>query len=152
MSKNNKVIILRGPSGAGKSTYIKKLGASSICSADKFFENTRGEYVFDKNKLGDAHAACMKSFIYYLTYYNDSTVVVDNTNTSVEEVSPYMLVAAALGAEVEIHNIPYKHLTVEQLAARNKHGVGAGVIKNQIWKLEHARLPSYWKVVNVEIK
>lgn len=88
-----KVIILSGISGSGKSTYGRKLleGAlwTSVCSADDYFM-VGSEYRFDASKLSLAHGQCFKKFIDLLKG-GDQVVVVDNTNTSVVEIAPYVL-------------------------------------------------------------
>jgi predicted kinase len=100
------VIILRGLPGSGKSTYCAKLkaqhGKIRVCSADAFFETPKG-YWFEISKLQEAHAQCMRWFLQYLDDLGDSSpIVVDNTNTTAAEVSPYVSVARSHGIEPRI--------------------------------------------------
>lgn len=100
-----KVIILSGISGSGKSTYAKKLVGDSfgqeectgvvVCSADHFFMQT-GEYKFDASMLSLAHGECFKDFIEEVQR-GTSLVLVDNTNTSVAEIAPYVLGGPGMG-------------------------------------------------------
>lgn len=137
-----KVIILVGPSGAGKSTYIAnymrgRSEVSTVCSADHFFIDAAGRYSFDRNKLGEAHAACMRSFVESVREPTHASVrgpgdveivFVDNTNTTKEELAPYIAVSRAYGVEPEIMVLG---LDIEPsvLAARNLHGVPEAACK-----------------------
>jgi predicted kinase len=103
-----RVVILSGISGAGKSHYAVKLTRdtpdSTIVSADRFFYRDNGEYEFDVTKLSEAHATCFRYFIDALMI-GDELVVVDNTNTTIWEISPYVLGAQAFGYDFEIVTI-----------------------------------------------
>lgn len=146
-----KVIILRGPSGCGKSTYVRRTldlhqapfdlpelawsqehGYAKIVSSDSYFM-IDGRYVFDPKKLGLSHGSCLLDFIAAMGQYN--TVVVDNTNTTVVEIAPYVAVAEAHNYSVEIHCLPY-HKIAKDLEARNTHGVPESTILKQIQRLE----------------
>ena len=126
-----KVIIMRGLPGSGKSTYIKNNFPNAlVCSADHFFEKD-GEYNFNPAKLPDAHKACMRTFIKYLSA-EAPLIIVDNTNTQLWELSPYVSVAEAFGAEVEILHVKSD---VNTCIDRNVHGVPEKSIKamNERW-------------------
>lgn len=151
-----KVIILVGPSGAGKSTYIanymrERTEVAASCSADHFFIDADGKYNFDRNKLGEAHASCLRSFIENVSYWatsNGCIVFVDNTNTTKEELAPYIAVSRAYSIEPKIVVLG---LDVEPsvLAARNLHGVPEAACKrmqdNVRWMTSH--WPPHWPKV-----
>ena len=99
------VKILSGVSGSGKSTFGRGLRADLTVSADDFFVTSDNKYNFDPSKLGQAHAACFREYIHALTNLGDTLVVVDNTNTTESEISPYVLGASAFGWNVEIITI-----------------------------------------------
>lgn len=163
---DRKVIILSGLSGSGKSTYANALGGV-VCSADDFFVNDDGKYVFDPAKLQDAHAYCFRSFLEALQGTNE-TIVVDNTNTRVEEISPYVLASHAFGIEPKIVTvIPWQFapaaaclqsknpfmernfaMSEDQLIAflsnRNSHGVGSYGISRQLNNITKRLLPAWW--------
>ena len=77
-----------------------------IVGADDFFEGSEG-YRFDKTKLAEAHGQCFRRFIDFLDVDVD-LVIVDNTNTTTEEIAPYMLGASAYGYEAEVITIEVK--------------------------------------------
>ena len=98
---NVTAIIMIGASGAGKSTWIKKNHPDiEVCSADKWFETPSGNYEFDPSQLSNAHASCMKLFVRAIMYRQN--VIVDNTNTTTAEISPYLAVAKAFGYKVRV--------------------------------------------------
>lgn len=111
-------IILQGQSGSGKSTHAAKAFPDAmVCSADDYFM-VDGEYKFDPAKLGEAHKACLQSWLLALGADLD-VIVCDNTNTSLWEMSPYIQVAAAMGCEVEVVRCV---ASAETAAKRNTHG------------------------------
>jgi hypothetical protein len=170
-----KVIVMSGVSGSGKSTYAEKILNETQgvkVSADHFFMKD-GVYAFDVAKLGAAHADCFRRFINFIneTHFTtcdtkENVVVVDNTNCTEAEISPYMLASAAFGWEAEIITlVPKKSLATpseyfkmcnqrteyfKMCAQRNAHGVSLNVIENQWYRLSHRGLPPYWKNTFVE--
>ncbi len=183
MSKQVK--ILSGCSGSGKSTLCRSLQAachvqnptySTIVSADDFFmvENQDDDskppaYQFNASKLGEAHASCFKKFILAMqkvhtfthtdgevVHLPNNLIIVDNTNTTVAEIAPYVLAASAFGYEHEIltivHPNDYKYRDsdrdwkyAQQCAARNTHGVNVHAILSQVKRIEKRELPPHWK-------
>lgn len=109
------LIILRGVSGSGKSSVASWIKQSTsnwktlVCSADDYFINSKGEYVFEQSKLKDAHAHCMKTFKSAVEVEMD-TIVLSNTNTSPWEFEEYEKHAKENG------------YTVFHLVVENRHG------------------------------
>lgn len=121
-----KVVIMRGASGSGKSTYVKKhFPDAVVCSADSYFVDSEGNYNFDPTKLGDAHGQCKRSFKDALDR-SQPLVVVDNTNTTLRELQPYLQMAKAHGYEVEVVRV---ETPLDVAAARNVHGVPFDAVK-----------------------
>ena len=161
-----KVIVLSGVSGSGKSTHATKLlsapdrlGSACVVSADQFFirrteKNPHGEYVFDAAKLSQAHADCFHRFINALQGGVD-LVIVDNTNTTNEELAPYMLAAAAFEYEAEIVSLylcmPFP-VQIDKCVARNTHGVSEQAIANQHYRLGKRHLLPWWKNTSIPVK
>lgn len=98
-----KVILLRGISGAGKTTWAKKHVPPDgvIVSADYFFIQPNGTYIFDVKQLHNAHSACFRDFLDAIDQHTP-TIIVDNTNIHRWEFQPYLIVAEARGYEVEL--------------------------------------------------
>ncbi|KAE9271579.1 hypothetical protein PF001_g28319 [Phytophthora fragariae] len=93
-------LIMRGLPGSGKSTfalevarYADQFGLSTlICSADKFFQRG-GAYVFDRNRLHEAHETCYTQYREALERRLDrgiDIVIVDNTNLRPHELKRYL--------------------------------------------------------------
>jgi len=150
---------MSGVSGSGKSTYARKLWNElepgtycKVVSADDYFM-VNGEYEFDSSKLSAAHSKCFRD---YLAALQDdySLVIVDNTNLTSEEISPYMLAASAFGYEAEVITLTGKMLseTVVMLSDRNLHGVSPNNVMYQHSKLLSRKLPPWWKETTIPIE
>jgi len=122
----NKVVIMRGASGSGKSTYAKKHYPDAVvCSADSYFVDAQGDYNFDPTKLGAAHGQCKRSFKDALDR-SEPLVVVDNTNTTLRELQPYVQLARARGYDVDVVRV---ETPLDVAAKRNVHGVPFDAVK-----------------------
>lgn len=136
------IVILRGISGSGKSTMVGSEFPMAVkVSADDFFM-VDGEYRFDPSKLSLAHQACWRAF-YAAIQAEAPLIVVDNTNTTVGEISPYVLPAQANGYSVKIITI---ECDPEVAATRNAHGVSPQVVRGMAQRLEEQTkfIPPYW--------
>jgi predicted kinase len=149
--------ILSGVSGAGKSTWIQNQSwakNADIHSADDFFVQEDGSYRFDPRLYPEAFNACLLNFLRGVRNgwhakekgmpLDDMPVqVVDNTNTTAEEVAPYYACAKAHGYEVTLINL----LVESKLAAeRNQHDVPLETIQDMQHKLRNRKLPKFWKL------
>lgn len=120
---------MRGLPGSGKSTIaqflmegLKFIGRAVICSTDQYFIKD-GEYRFDKTRLGSAHTwnrcrvdDCMRDRIDF--------IIVDNTNTTNDEMKPYELMARDYGYEIQYITVGrFDDESVKTYCDRNKHGV-----------------------------
>ena len=131
-----KAIILIGPSGSGKSTYAKKIG-HTIVSADDYFMRD-GKYCFEASKLSEAHGDCLRDYIDAIQW--NTSVIVDNTNTTIAEVAPYIAIAQAYDYDIEVVVMPFVGL--QTFVERNVHGVPEVTIIGQIARIE--RLVDDW--------
>lgn len=146
------VVIMVGCSGSGKSTWVqnqvKLLGFCACCgyvSADSYFVDPETkEYVFDVNLLGEAHASCIRGFVDLCQSIGYTTVFVDNTNTTIEEIAPYYAIAKAYGHTVTIIRV---QADVETCIRSNQHGVPARTIHAQQERLRSLVFPRFWEVV-----
>lgn len=143
--KMREVVILQGTSGSGKSRHAKALqlyfnGRCEIVSADDWFYNSNGEYNFQPSQLGNAHGECFAKFLDRLHDASVGCVIVDNTNTSALEISPYMLAAQAHNMR-HIHQVAVRIVRVQEddlelCASRNKHGVPLKSIEGQYARIK----------------
>ena len=72
-------------------------------------------------------------------------VVVDNTNTTNEEIAPYILGAQAFGYTSEIITIDPSVVHHTKYAGRNTHNVSLAVIQAQAKRITERKLPPWWK-------
>lgn len=146
------VLIMQGISGSGKSTLALNLKQEAedegrncwIVSADHFLETRDGGYQFDPKLLPEAHAECLKGFIRALQDWRLDLLIVDNTNTRLEEVAPYYAVAEAYGHDVRIMRV---ECDVEAAKRRNKHNVPTSTIRRMWWSLNQIEWPARWNVI-----
>lgn len=136
------VKILRGLPGSGKSTWAKNNFLKPIISADDF-HMIDGVYKYDPTKAGEAHADCLRRFTRSLIVGDqDTTIIVDNTNTRTFELAPYVQLAIAWGADCEILYFP---CTLEDAIKRNTHGVPDSTILAMQVALNTEVMPPFWK-------
>lgn len=144
------IIIMQGVSGSGKSTYIKNNFPSAIVvSADYYFVNVvTGNYEFNCELLGVAHANCLRSYIDTVIAWNnkveDGVLVVDNTNCTVAEIAPYAAIATAYGHKLKIICLD---IDPKVATARNLHGVEESnvIVMAERIMSSSKDLPPYWK-------
>jgi len=142
MMKKQKIIwIMRGLPGSGKSTEVRKIcvqalqnGAQeiAICSTDSFFLDKDDNYVFDADKLGAYHGANQYKVLKHMRM-GTSVIVVDNTNTTLKEMQPYIDLAHLHGYIIYYHLSGASHLHtndgvfskdyIDMCVKRNTHGV-----------------------------
>lgn len=150
------VVALMGVSGAGKNKFIETNmpWTNMIVSADDFFMK-EGKYVFDAAKLGAAHGSCFRKFVDVLrkdadihidgTVENNITglIVVNNTNSSLSEIAPYMAAAQAYGADASVICL---RINPEIAAARAIHGASLETIVKMAERIEKTlkELPPWW--------
>ena len=92
------LILLRGLPGSGKSTLAKSLSnaLTGYAEADMFFMRD-GEYKFDPNMLGLAHAWCQNQVRNWMGAYGLDEIIVSNTFTQDWELEPYYKLAEEYG-------------------------------------------------------
>ena len=158
-----RILILRGLPGSGKSTLIKEVKSWSdsgeydpyVCSSDAFFEDKDGNYFFDSKLLPINHAKCFQKYIEAVRLLGASnaiappsnTIIVDNTNTVVNDLVPYCRVA-------EAYNIPFVIVEVmcdpKDSYNRNVHEVPMEVIYGMYRNLIVDQVPGYWPRIMVK--
>jgi len=132
---------MSGIPGSGKSTWARKIaGDVAVCSTDDYFMKG-GRYAFDPSKLGEAHGSCLLAYEETLRTKVREVLVVDNTNTTTEEIAPYMALALAHGASVEVVVV---HCRPEIAAKRNTHGVPLAACRAMADRLASLKLPPFW--------
>ena len=113
MRTNKVLILLRGLPGSGKSTLANflftRMSNCVAISADDYFISESGKYVFDMDKIGDAHSSCQNK-TYEAMKASTEVIVIHNTMTTTKEMSTYFKLATEWG------------YTVESLIVENRHG------------------------------
>lgn len=131
------MILLRAVSGSGKSTLTnllcKNIGYVS-CSADNYFIDKNGEYVFDATKIHLAHLDCQKKCVEALKEPTVEVVIIDNTNVDEKAIKVYQDLAVKYDAifislvvekrhdgSGSIHNVP--SFTLDKQEAKIKESL-----------------------------
>lgn len=146
----NYSIILQGVSGSGKSAWARKHERpGEVVSADDYFTNWGlNPYHFKPDKLGQAHAMCLRAYL--LALENGADVIVDNTNTTIAEIAPYYALAQAFDYQVEIVSLD---VDLEAAIKRNVHNVPEATIRAQDYRIAAFRrfLPQRWNYRKVKV-
>jgi predicted kinase len=100
-------LILRGAPGAGKSSFSDLFPGYIVCSADKFFIQEGGRYVFQPTRLEWAHDKCKDVFQQAIN--NNQNVIVDNTNIDPYNFEWYKETAEMNGYRVYIVILENRH-------------------------------------------
>jgi len=143
------VIAMRAIPGSGKSSLAKQLidkaksegKTTAICSADDFFyELGGGTYAFDRTKISDAHKYCFKKFMKAISE-NIDLIIVDNTNLSAWELSPYKTLA-----EAHDYSFGINEVVADQGEAfkRQQHGVPEFAHKSMSDSFQKEFIPPWW--------
>lgn len=94
-----KLTLIRGLPGSGKSTLAKTINAEHL-EADMFFIAPSGDYVYQPEKIAEAHQWCKEMTERYLKEKRD--VVVSNTFVQCWEIMPYLKMAKRYKAQFEV--------------------------------------------------
>ncbi len=161
MFKFRTLVLMRGIPGSGKSTIARSLAGvhddhivkdgkhryqygsigamGAVLSTDFYFMDS-GEYVFNPAKLGEYHgqnqAACAD-----LMVDGEPVIVIDNTNTQIWEMAPYVEMAKDNGYKVVVVSIP--HPPIDVAVTRNSHGVPRAAIERMVKRWE-SEIPEGW--------
>lgn len=93
IEKEKYLVLFRGLPSSGKTTAAELLFPKEhVCSADDYFYNDKGEYVFDRAKLHQAHRECQNKAD-NLMIDGVQKVAVCNTNTTKKEMDYYYKLA-----------------------------------------------------------
>jgi len=93
-------VILMGIRGSGKTSYARSMFPRHMrCSADEWFTSEHGEYEFLESKVPMANGY---SFRKYMMSIGRSDIVVDNENTRLWEISPYVALAECYSTFVKV--------------------------------------------------
>lgn len=136
--------ILRGLPGSGKSFLAEQINDklyyargrnAVICSADQYFCLQDGEYRFDATKLPQAHAWCQGRA--YTALEMGCDVIIDNTNTRLWEMHPYLRMAQdEIGHLFILEPDTEWARDVDECARRNSHGVPRESIQRMLDRWE----------------
>jgi predicted kinase len=141
--KVKELILLRGLPGSGKSTVAHQIvsGVTQkslsviVCSADDYFMEN-GQYVFQPDKLEEAHKACQMSVDRSMAN-GFHVVIVDNTNIKKEHMQPYLGFAKQYGYSVDVKTIGgFEKEDVEKYLERQTHGVPRGTLERMAGEYE----------------
>lgn len=89
------LVLIRGLPGSGKTSLAKMMTGHEHLEADQFFTSHDGTYIYDQEKVKDAHEWCQRETMRALA--NGKNVVVSNTFTRRFEMEPYFRMCESLG-------------------------------------------------------
>lgn len=119
--------LVRGLPGSGKSTIARQLAPAFYLEADMYFNQPDGSYKYDPSKIRDAHKWCRDQCEEHMKM-GLSPIPISNTFTQQWEMTPYVEMAKQYGYVVTILTVTTL-LSLEELAARNIHGISAEIVE-----------------------
>ena len=154
--------LMQAVPGSGKSTiagrlareFVEQEGAmkyADIYSADDYHLDAAGNYNWKFENAAAAHAWCFRCFMETLEGSSEDTkpkntlLIVDNTNTQLWEIAPYLTVGEYYGHEVIVTRVL---CDLEVAIARQIHNVPEKTIRAM-----HARLAKplpFWKYEEID--
>jgi predicted kinase len=139
-----KLVCLIGIPGSGKTTLVHEQYVPPFwvhASADKYDGLYDEHNDIQPELLSKAHGYCFRHAINALAM--NSSVVIDNTNTRIMEISPYLLLAQAYEVEAELVHVK---CDVKRAHARNVHGVPIHVVARMADSIDAMldALPPWW--------
>ena len=126
------LIFLRGVSGSGKSTLaisLEKAYNGIAISADDYFINDAGTYIFDEKEIGKAHKSCIEQTKAALIGDDYEVIIIHNTSVSNHDVEFYRDIAIE-------YNASFTSLVVENRhEGKNIHNISDEKIERQALNL-----------------
>lgn len=151
LKKENYVVLMRGLPGSGKSTAAKEIWKATfirswLVSADDYFTDpATGVYTWRPG--GENHRYCLRAFTGLLRDVGPQVVIVDNTNTTKDEMLPYVRIGEAYGYKPLVVNL---EVDTETSVKRNVHNVPVATIERMAHRLKTEHLPKEWRQVALE--
>jgi predicted kinase len=148
-----KCYIMIGIPGSGKTTWLLQNAPNAVvCSADHFHTNDEGKYQWEPDSARHGHRWCLRKFVGETQASRRMDIAVDNTNTTIAQIAPYIAIAQAYGYEV----VPI-YMSTETLGdtmkagKRNVHSVPMNVFMEMHVLVNDMiqQWPSYWPPVKV---
>lgn len=141
------VVIMRGVPGSGKSYIVDRIQTiaenlnfhTTICSADDYFTDERGNYLFRRRELDQAHRACMETFAQALEVVHDDVIIIDNTNIERRHYHDYWTMADECGYTVHVIEIQAVGNQLQQCFDRCVHRVPYDAILGMYQNLNASR-------------
>ena len=136
--------LLRGLPGSGKShTSLYQLGNKPwfIFATDDYWLRPDDFYDFNYELITEAHKWNQKRVFDAMNTSPQYDIMVDNVNTTIREMMPYIMLAQQFEYEVELveSNAPWKY-DVEECYNRNTHGVPYSTILRMYHEWESTSL------------
>lgn len=135
--------IMQGIPGCGKSHVAKLIAQATgafIASADTF-HGLYDHEGFHPELLGSAHANSFRNVARGIRL--GRTVILDNTNLIVQEVTPYVIMAHEFGYEVKLVRVPCRPSVAFK---RQTHGVPKEVHEKMYRRFKSFKRPDFWPV------
>lgn len=129
-----KLIVIRGIPSSGKSTLAKKLAEENnglIFSTDNFFMKD-GKYNFSFVVLDKAHQ-WNKSCVDKAMWDGEKYLIIDNTNTTWDEIYPYVRRGIDFNYQISIIEPDNpERFDVKKAFERNTHGVPMATLQKMV--------------------
>jgi predicted kinase len=139
-ASSREVVIVRGISGSGKTTYVaEELPDAFVISSDALYVDRKGDYKFQRRRVGEVHEKCLTEFRAALGR-REQLIAIDKCNLSWAAIKPYVQLATEHGYKVSVVTIA---CDVDTAFRRNVHGTPRNKIQ-QMHRALRGRCVPYW--------
>ena len=138
-------VVYCGLPGSGKSFFARQVKGATVIETDDYWYSANGHYSFDPALANVAHGWNLRRWI-DLCRGEFPHIICSNTNTTLNQIAPYVEIALAYGYDVKIIHVD---VSLETSMKRNTHNVPLDILQLMAEQLDNMSFPPWWNVTKI---